>query len=87
MSTLWRNIQERCENKYTITNVPIVVNYSARNHNIPHSAKQYFPILYQSLNLQWVIKKSEIINSWKQLSNIKKLLTKPRHPFEKRQYK
>ncbi|KAK3097441.1 hypothetical protein FSP39_009676 [Pinctada imbricata] len=60
-------------------NIPFVITFNPRNHNILSSAKRFFPILEQSQNMKNLIKESEIINSRRQALNLKRLLTRAKY--------
>lgn len=58
------------------TKSPLFLTNNARNHNMLKSAKQFFPILQQSENLQELIQLNDILHSRRQLPNLKNILTK-----------
>ena len=57
-------------------NIPFVITYNPRNHNILSSAKRFFPILKQSPKMKNLVRESHIINSRRQAPNLKRLLTR-----------
>ena len=54
-------------------NIPFVITFNPRNHNILSSAKRFFPILEQSQNMKNLIKETEMIKSRRQAPNLKRL--------------
>lgn len=69
-----RSIKQREESNNT--KIPFVLTHNPRNHNMFKSAKQFFPILQQSENLQELIQPNDILHSRWQPPNLKNILTK-----------
>lgn len=69
-----RSVKQREESNNT--KIPFVLTHNPRNHNMFKSAKQFFPILQQSENLQELIQPKDILHSRRQPPNLKNILTK-----------